>query len=146
MKYRLLYVVTGISMFLSLVQCKNSVTRGTEEESKLNLKKLSLVAPEAHSKQPTSLTLEWDEVEAAISYQIQLSTGKKFLSTIIDSTVDSTRFNIQGLPYDTTVYWKIGSVSADEQARWSEVWDFKTISKPDKPNPVSTKLKAPDDG
>ncbi|WP_142713041.1 leucine-rich repeat domain-containing protein [Fodinibius sediminis] len=133
-------------MLVALAQCTDSVTQGTQKETKSSLEKPGLIAPEVHSEQSTSLTLEWGGVEEARSFQIQLSTEEEFLSTIADSTIDSTKFNIQGLPYDTTVYWQVRPVIEDQETEWSDTWDFKTTSKPSKPDPVSTELKSPDDG
>src|SRR5699024_541397 len=110
MKFRLLYLLTVILSVISLVQCTDSVTGETEEELDQSLEEFSLIAPVANSKQLTSLTLEWQEIEDVNSFQIQLSTEKEFTSTMTDSTVDSTRFSIHGLPYDATVYWRVRPV------------------------------------
>ena len=146
MKYRLLYLLTGIFILASFVQCKNSVTGGSDENSEPGLEKFRLIAPELHSEQTTSLNFEWAEIEAASSFHIKMSTDKKFKHILVDSTIDSTSFSIQGLPHEAKIYWQVRPIVKSQKTSWSDIWDIKTVAEPGKPDPISTKLEMPEDG
>jgi hypothetical protein len=145
MKYRLLYLLTGILILVSFVQCKNSVTKGSDGEIELDLEKFSLIAPAINSEQPTSLTFEWNDVEMADSFHIKVAIDKEFTNILADSTVDSTQFSIQGLPYKTKIYWQVRPVVKGHNTTWSDTWEVNTVAKPDQPDSITTRLQAPED-
>ncbi|MCW9706766.1 fibronectin type III domain-containing protein, partial [Fodinibius salsisoli] len=152
MKYRLLYLLTGIFLLVSLIQCKKSVTQGTDGTNGIDAKpespieELSLLEPKAESEQPIAPTFLWKDIAATDSFQIQLSTEKDFATTIVDSIVDTTQFNIQGLPYNSTIYWQVRPVVESTSRDWSDIWNLHTIIKPSNPEPVTTVLQTPDEG
>src|SRR5699024_2235695 len=112
-----------ILILVIFINCNNS---GTGIDQKIKKKKITLIAPKADSEQPVSLAFQWEPIEMVDSFQFLLSGSKDFSSTIISSTVDSTRLDVEGLPYDSTLYWKVRPIIEGSETAWSDVWNFTT--------------------
>ncbi len=52
-------------------------------------------------------SLNWDRVETAYEYRIQVSEDINFVSTIINDTTSNTSYTPSGLLASTTYYWKV---------------------------------------
>ncbi len=87
----------------------------------------TLVSPTNNStNQELSLTLDWNSVTYATSYDIQLSTVITFATTIVNANTTSTDKAVSGLSYETTYYWRARAISLADTSDWSEVWNFET--------------------
>jgi Leucine-rich repeat (LRR) protein len=133
------------------VQCKDSSIDSISSGGTIDFdfSPPTLVAPENNSEQDRSVSFEWKEIEAAEFYQIRLAGVEDFSEVLADSMADSTGFEIQGLPYDSTIYWQVRPIVNDELGPWSDKWQFKTIEKPDSgdnADPIAAKLKSPENG
>ncbi|HKI43958.1 MAG TPA: fibronectin type III domain-containing protein, partial [Balneolales bacterium] len=88
------------------------------------------------TNQPTSLTLSWNSVALASSYEVQVSVKSDFSSTLIDKSTSSTSLAISGLSNSTTYYWRVRSSTLGVSGSWSTTWSFTTQAS--SPSPPST--------
>lgn len=94
----------------------------------ISIPPVTLLNPQNHaSDQPTDVRLEWEEIEGIMDYHLQVSKTNTFTNTVIDEIVDQTNFEITGLNYDETYYWR---VEASESDKWSDTWSFTTETLP----------------
>jgi hypothetical protein len=93
---------------------------------------------------PINELLTWDEVDAAIWYQVQLSELPDFSSIVVDqSDIQDLYYEIEGLEYETTYYWRVrSSVGVGLEGDWSTAWNFTTVVTP----PETPLLVGPPDG
>lgn len=85
--------------------------------------------PNGADRQEQSPTLRWNEVEGALSYQLQVSDNPSFSNTLVDksgllNTV--TTYNVGGLKPKTSYVWRVRAVNAIGEGPWSETWSFTT--------------------
>jgi Leucine-rich repeat (LRR) protein len=148
MKSKLLHLFAGIFILFAFVQCDDSIPLTGPEPTKpgSDLAELDLISPQNNSEQEPSVSFEWEGIEAARSYQIQLAGDENFSSIIIDSVISAKQFKIQGLPYDSNIYWKVRAIGEQKEGPWSNSWKFTTKPKPANPGPISTNLLSPNDG
>lgn len=79
--------------------------------------------------QPLSLSLTWNAVTGAATYQVQLSTGSTFATTIVnDSTLTATTKAVGPLTAGTTCYWRVRAKNGGGAGAWSTVRSFKIAS------------------
>ena len=76
-------------------------------------------------EQLTELTLDWNSVSGATSYEYQYSTDNTF-ATYNNGTISNTEVLISGLEYDTEYFWRIQATDGSQFSEWSEVWSFTT--------------------
>ncbi len=77
------------------------------------------------TNQLTELTLDWNSVSGATSYEYQYSTDNTF-ATYNNGTISNTEVLISGLEYDTEYFWRIQATDGSQFSEWSEVWSFTT--------------------
>jgi len=88
-----------------------------------------LVSPTNNStNQELSLTLDWNSVTGATSYDIQLSTDSTFATTIVNANTTSTDKAVSGLSNSTTYHWRARAINSADTSDWSQVWKFTTKS------------------
>lgn len=93
-----------------------------------------------------SPVLKWQEVEGADSYNVQLSGNDTFTELIVDQTnVIGTSYNVVGLSYETTYYWRVSAENSDGTSDWSAVWSFTTRTEQTDPLDAPT-LSSPSNG
>jgi len=119
-----------VSLLLFLNNCGDSFVGKFDESLNQSLEEFRLIVPGKGSEQATSVTLGWEKLKEADSFQLQLSVDKEFKKNLIDSTVDTTRFTVAGLPGDTTIHWKVRPVINGYKTDWTEAWSFRTAVKP----------------
>jgi photosystem II stability/assembly factor-like uncharacterized protein/fibronectin type 3 domain-containing protein len=86
-----------------------------------------LVSPtDDATDQNTSLTLDWDAVTGATSYDVQLSTSSNFTTTIVNQSTTNTYFDVTGLSENTEYFWRVRAEDDDSESDWSQVWSFET--------------------
>ncbi len=74
----------------------------------------------------SSITLVWDDLPVADSYQFQVSKNSYF-STILKTGKTSMTFSsVSGLYPATTYYWRVRAENANGYSDWCTEWHFKT--------------------
>ena len=74
----------------------------------------------------THILFEWEQIEAAISYELQISTNDSF-TNVVTNIIDSSLIYIEknNLNWDNTYYWRIRSIHNNETAsNWSDYYSF----------------------
>lgn len=89
---------------------------------------VDLVSPADKSdKQPLEIDFDWDPVEGAESYDIQIATDEDF-ANITEEKLNLTDTELSTVLPDSgqTYYWRARGVHADGDGPWSDVWELKT--------------------
>jgi uncharacterized repeat protein (TIGR01451 family) len=89
-----------------------------------------LAAPLSNSvNQPTSVSLKWNVLSTALSYDLQLATDTGFTQKVIpdDTTLTDTFKNVAGLLNSTQYYWRVRAKNVGGWSNWSNRWSFTTI-------------------
>jgi len=91
-----------------------------------NLAAPLLIAPSDNSVVGiTTPTFQWNPVEAATSYTLQVSTDPNFESFAIDIALADPWFTPEtALENFTTYYWRAKGTSELQDGDWSDVWTF----------------------
>lgn len=72
-----------------------------------------------------SLTLQWQSVLNATSYEYQYDVNSNFTSPNLGYT-SGTSDVISNLDFNTTYYWKVRAKNTSGYSNWSTVWSFTT--------------------
>jgi hypothetical protein len=104
----------------------------------------TLVEPADGAKdQPINLTLEWNGVEDAAAYRLQVSKTPSFSTTVFDdSTLSGTSAQVPGLAHKTKYFWHVNAKNSAGTSPFSDVWSFTTVPAA----PSSPTLVEPADG
>jgi len=87
--------------------------------------------PQGSTDQPTTVTIRWDPVLLATSYDVQVSTSSGFQTLTTDLTgINSTAVEIADLSNETTYYWRVRAVVTFVPGAWSDAWNFTTRGVP----------------
>jgi YVTN family beta-propeller protein len=99
----------------------------------------TLVAPaNSATDQPISLSLIWNSVSTATSYDVQVATDTGFASLFIeDSTLTDTVKSVNGLASGTVYYWRVRAENSGGASPWSGGWSFTVATPPAIPSLVS---------
>jgi len=74
-------------------------------------------------------TFEWDYVDGAESYKIQISTDPNFGTTLISTKVNVLTFTPgTNLPKNKTLYWRVKALGPNGPSAWSDTFEFTTPS------------------
>jgi len=87
----------------------------------------------------TTPLLNWDSVQYAATFRIQLSTDPGFGSTLINiGGLTFSQYNVPGgiLLNNVTYYWRVNASNAAGTGPYSAVWNFKTVVSPPVAAPV----------
>jgi surface protein/parallel beta-helix repeat protein len=87
-----------------------------------------LVSPPDQSEEvELPVVLQWQEVENATGYRIQLTSADlSFDDSIIDVTVSETELMVTELIFETEYMWRVRSETELVESDWSDVWSFTT--------------------
>jgi hypothetical protein len=81
---------------------------------------------------------EWQDVDGASSYTIQVSLYSNMKEPKVNTSVADSQFNpTKDLPVKSTLYWRVRANGANGPSLWSEVWSFNTPNPPGKPSLLS---------
>jgi hypothetical protein len=76
-----------------------------------------------------SLTVSWESVDEATSYEIQVATGADFASPVVAAAgISAARYTLPGLNRGTTYYWRVRGTNAGGNGSWSVAYSFTTQS------------------
>jgi|GEM_PF-3847657 len=85
----------------------------------------SLKEPVQHSKGVSSNPeLEWQLMPGSEYYRLQISMTSEFMSTVIDTFLNSNAVTLTNLQNNSTYYWRIKSVNIYGESEWSQISDF----------------------
>ena len=71
-----------------------------------------------------SPTLEWDAVDGATSYYVQVASDAGFSNKVYVGTTTATSKALTGLAAGGCYYWRVMSLAAGRTGTWSDVWTF----------------------
>lgn len=94
----------------------------------------------------TTPTLNWDSVQYAQTFRVQLSTDSTFATTLINSGgLVFSQYNVPGgiLNNNTLYYWRVNASNNAGTGPYSQVWKFRTVVSPPVAAPT---LLAPPNG
>ncbi|MFH1051046.1 MAG: aryl-sulfate sulfotransferase [bacterium] len=76
----------------------------------------------------TTFTFFWEESSDPCFYTIEISKDIEFSQRVFyeDSLIFSN-CNVNGLPSETTLYWRVRIEIGEKQSKWSKVFSFKTM-------------------
>jgi len=95
----------------------------------------------------TTPTLNWDSVQYAASFRVQLSTDSTFATTLINAAgLTFSQYNVPGgvLNNNTRYFWRVNASNNAGTGPYSQVWDFQTVISP--PVAAPTLLAPPNGG
>jgi len=76
----------------------------------------------------TSLVLDWLDAAGGTFYEYQYGTDINFTSPApASATTTVSTVTINGLPLNTTYYWRVRTSDGTTQSPWSTVWSFTTV-------------------
>lgn len=76
----------------------------------------------------TDVILAWNPSLRAESYDVQLSDDPEFETRVAEGTnLENTEFEVSGLQYATSYYWKVRARNASGHSEWSEISRFTTV-------------------
>jgi hypothetical protein len=81
-------------------------------------------------------TLDWSDVPAADSYDLQVCSDSGCSSVVGTANVTASQWTVTpGLNSNTTYYWRVSADNSCSASSWSSVWSFTTAGcvKPGKP-------------
>ena len=82
-----------------------------------------LVSPENGATNPT--VLDWNDVDFAASYNLEVATDVVFSDKIIQQTgITTSRFVLPYLVSNKTYYWRVNAVNQAGTCQWSEIRNF----------------------
>ncbi len=85
--------------------------------------------------------LQWEELQTAASYKIEISTEEDFSNTIVSENVPVANFSLNDYEGDisnsTTYYWRVSAVNNVGESDFSEIRSFITPAPPEAPLLVS---------
>ena len=76
-----------------------------------------------------NVNFNWENVEGANSYRIQIANDRDFQKLIVDSAgLISNIFNFSGFSnYNSDYYWRVGAFSSNNSSEWSAVAKFSLL-------------------
>lgn len=91
---------------------------------------------------PTTVTLDWEPVENADQYFVEVDTTAEFAAPVHRIAIPGTELELAGLRNAQTYFWRVQGLRDGEAGDWSSTWAFTTIVSP----PAPPQLKAPAEG
>ena len=90
---------------------------------------VQLVSPtNSATSQPRNVTLKWDALNLADSYQLEVSSNSAFTQIITTQNTSSTSYLNTNLSNGKTYYWRVRAKKGDTYTPWSEVRSFTTVT------------------
>ncbi|MBK9250264.1 MAG: fibronectin type III domain-containing protein [Ignavibacteria bacterium] len=91
--------------------------------------KTALQTPANYSgNQPKNTQLTWKVSSGAMTYRVQVSTEKSFVTTVADQAgVVNPNYTVSDLGTNQTYFWRVMAESTDNGVgSWSDIWQFST--------------------
>jgi PKD repeat protein len=95
----------------------------------------TLLSPENGDSLSTStISLAWEKLPYASSYQSLVAEDSLFSKILMDTTVSDTTLTISSLEIGKTYLWKIRGINISGGGEWSDTWKFTTyLEHPEQP-------------
>ena len=84
-----------------------------------------------YSGRAAYVRLDWNSVEGADNYLVELSESSDFSSILASKTTSNTLTDLTGTTEDKTYYWRVRANNIAGAGPWSEVSDFFIMLAPD---------------
>ena len=87
-----------------------------------------LISPEDGAEDvPVTSEFQWEGTIRTDSYRLQVATNASFTNIIFDITeINETLYELTGLNYESTYFWRVSSINPAGQGPWSSTWQFST--------------------
>ncbi|MEX1054899.1 MAG: fibronectin type III domain-containing protein, partial [Rhodothermales bacterium] len=108
-----------------------------------------LISPEAGAEGlPTTVALEWETIDDADSYHLQMDTAASFPAPVLEITdLSSTSYEAGDLQRETQYFWRVRGMNRGGSGAWSPVSSFTTVifppAAPDLQNPADNSVGVP---
>lgn len=103
----------GVRKFTTAFQLTNSPIQISPSNGVINLNR-------------SNITLDWDTVSNATSYQYQIDTANNFTNSSQTFSVPTSQITLNRLDNFTTYYWRVRAINNAGNSPWSGVWSFTT--------------------
>lgn len=78
---------------------------------------------------PINPQLSWNTANFADSYKLQVATDASFTNIVVNQTgLTGTSYNLSGLNYNQTYYWRVRGTNIAGDGQWSVTWKFTTMN------------------
>jgi hypothetical protein len=85
--------------------------------------------PDSAVNVSTNPTFEWNPVNGAISYTLQISTFGSFINLVVNqSGITSTSYSVNGLQENKKLFWRVRGATPNYEGLFSQVFSFTTGS------------------
>jgi len=102
-----------------------------EDFDKLSLDTPTLIAPSDGSTNiPITQTFEWNAVNTATEYRLQLAYDMNFSNLARDNQGSFTSFQHTNLDPEITYFWRVNATNGTNFSDWSNIWSFTTMALP----------------
>lgn len=109
----------------------------------------TLVSPANNATdQEIDITIDWSDVQNADSYDVQLAEDMAFTTLVTDVNTANSQYNVSGLNFEDTYFWRIRAKKGAHVSEWSSVFTFDTrvkLAKAVLTSPVNGFMNAPTD-
>lgn len=88
-----------------------------------------LILPAKGAETADAVLLDWNEVDGADEYVVQVSTSPSFASLTVESRVsDRSEYIVRGLVKQTEYHWRVrAKIRNGLEGLWSEIFTFKPV-------------------
>lgn len=90
-----------------------------------------LISPVSATEEPVNTLLIWHASDSATAYNVQVSLVRSFSTTIIDTVVTDTVFQLNNLNENTTYYWRVNASNDRGISDFTAYASFTTVSSTD---------------
>ncbi len=111
---------------LSLIAGCDTATTSVEVE----IEKPHLMLPANGSETADAVLLDWEDVDGADEYLVQISTDRSFSDLLDEARIlDRSEYIIRGLIKQTVFYWRTKAITRNGiEGAWSAIFSFKPVS------------------
>ncbi len=93
----------------------------------LKLQAPTLLNPQSGVYAKVDEELTWSSVYGASNYVVEISKDENFSESKINEVVNTTKFKLPNLDFNSKYYWRIKATSPNVESEWSEVRNFTTL-------------------
>ena len=116
--------LTAALMMLSLIFVMSC---GEDSNGPDKLDSPGLLAPDNNASEvETTTMLDWNEIDLADNYVVQLSDDQEFSNLTVNETLSESEYEVSGLESMTQYFWRVKATNSDSESDWSEVYSFTT--------------------
>lgn len=106
---------------------------------------VELRSPEDGADLDETITFEWESLDEASGYHMQLSADEEFKSLVVDSVSQTTSLLVDNLTSSGNYFWRVNPNLSSAPSEWSEIRSFSYTADQSSSTPAAT-LVAPENG